>query len=132
MKKFVLLAAVAALAACSKPAPAPEAAASDTVAASVAAATVAADGKPSVGKFKITDKDGKVYMEEDKADGTYVTTQDGKVVETGRWSQPNPNKFCFTKDEKDAKEVCNEEKVEGGKWTTVNAKGEVSTVERVG
>ena len=132
MKKFILLAAVAALAACSKPAPAPEAVTSETAAATTAAAaSVAADGKPSVGKFKITDKDGKVYMEEDKADGTYVTTQDGKVVETGRWSQPNPNKFCFTKDEKDAKEVCNDEKVEGGKWTTVNAKGEVSTVERV-
>ena len=131
MKKLILLAAVAAISACSQKAEAPAAEASTEAAATTAAAPTAADGKPSVGKFKITDKDGKVYMEEDKADGTYVTTQDGKVVETGRWSQPNPNKFCFTKDEKDAKEVCNDEKVEGGKWTTVNAKGEVSTVERV-
>ena len=132
MKKFVLLATVAALAACSKPAPAPEASASDTAAASVAAANVAADGKPSVGKFKITSHDGKIYMEEDKADGTYATTQDGKEVETGHWRQPDPNTFCFTKDVKDAKEECNAEKVEGGKWTTTNAKGEVSIVERVG
>lgn len=128
MKKFVLLAAVAALAACSKPAPAPEASAS---ASAAAAEPTAADGKPSVGKFKITSHDGKIYMEEDKADGTYATTQDGKQVETGHWRQPDPNTFCFTKDVKDAKEECNAEKVEGGKWTTTNAKGEVSTVERV-
>ena len=132
MKKFILLAAVAALAACSKPAPAPEAVTSETAAATTAAAaSVAADGKPSVGKFKITDKDGKVYMEEDKADGTYVGTVDGKVVETGRWSQANPNTFCYTKDEKDSKEVCNEEAVTNGVWTSRNAKGEVSTVERI-
>lgn len=132
MKKFVLLAAVAALSACSKPAPAPDASASDTAAPSVAAANVAADGKPSVGKFKITAHDGKIYMEEDKADGTYVATQDGKVVETGTWVQKDPNTFCFTKAAPDAKEECNAEKVVDGKWTTTNAKGEVSTIERVG
>ncbi|MFM5949621.1 MAG: hypothetical protein ACKOPM_10400 [Novosphingobium sp.] len=132
MKKLVLIAALAALSACSKPAPAPEPAASETAEASDASvATVAADGKASVGKFKITSYDGKVYMEEDKADGTYVTTQDGKVVETGKWEQKSPGTFCFTKDEKDAKQVCNEEKVENGVWTTTNAKGEVSKVERV-
>jgi hypothetical protein len=129
MKRFVLLAAIAVLSACSKPAPAPEASASATAAA---AEPLAADGKPSVGKFKITSHDGKVFMEEDKADGTYVATQDGKVVETGTWVQKDPNTFCFTKDEKDAKEECNKETVVDGKWTTTNAKGEVSTIERVG
>ena len=129
MKKFILLAAVAALAACSKPAEAPEA---DASAAPEAVATnIAADGKSSIGKFKITDKDGAVYMEEDKADGTYIGTKDGKVVETGKWVQKDPNTFCYTKDEKDPKEVCNTETVENGVWTTKNAKGEVSTVERV-
>lgn len=132
MKKALLLAAVAAVAACSKPAPAPEADSSAVAEASApAAAPVAADGKSSVGNFKITGHDGKVYMEEDKADGTYSTTLDGKVIETGKWEQQNPGTFCFTKDEKDAKQVCNEEKVENGVWTTKNAKGEISTVERV-
>ena len=137
MKKILAIAALAALSACSKPAPAPEAEASATTdlatASDAAAATtnIAADGKSSIGKFKITSHDGKVYMEEDKADGTYVSTQDGKVVETGKWEQKNPGTFCFTKDEKDAKQVCNEEKVENGVWTTKNAKGEVSKVERV-
>jgi hypothetical protein len=129
MKKIALIAALSALSACSQPAPAPEPETSEAPAA--AATNIAADGKSSVGKFKITDKDGKVYMEEDKADGTYVGSQDGKVVETGKWVQKDPNTFCYTKDEKDPKEVCNTEKVENGVWTTTNAKGEVSTVERI-
>lgn len=132
MKKILAFAALAALSACSNPAPAPETeAATESEAPAAAATNIAADGKPSVGKFKITDKDGKVYTEEDKADGTYATTKDGKVVETGKWEQKDPNTFCFTKDEKDAKQVCNTEKVENGVWTTTNAKGEVSKVERV-
>ena len=132
MKKILAFAALAALSACSQPAPAPETETATESEAPVAAATnVAADGKSSIGTFKITDKDGKVFTEEDKADGTYATSQDGKVIETGKWEQKDPNTFCFTKDEKDAKQVCNTEKVENGKWTTVNAKGEVSTVERV-
>lgn len=135
MKKYLTTAALAALAACSQPAPAPvddaTTASETTTEAAPATTNIAADGKSSVGKFKITSHDGKTYMEEDKADGTYATTQDGKLVETGKWEQKDPNTFCFTKDEKDAKQVCNAEKVENGKWTTTNAKGEVSTVERV-
>ncbi len=132
MKMILAIAALAALSACSQPAPAPEA--DDTTAAAAtpaAAENIAADGKSSVGKFKITSHDGKVYMEDDKADGTYATTTDGKLTETGKWEQKDPNTFCFTKDEKDAKQVCNAEKVENGVWTSTNAKGEVSTVERI-
>jgi hypothetical protein len=131
MKKLILIAAVAALSACSKPAPEAEASAEPAAATEAVTANIAADGKSSVGKYKITAKDGKVYMEEDKADGTYVGMENGKVVETGKWTQPNPNTFCTIKDAKDAKEECNEEKIENGVWTTKNAKGEVSTVERV-
>jgi len=134
MKKILLVAALATLAACSKQDAAPTEVATQAAAvpAATPAGTVAADGKPSVGKFKITSHDGKVYMEEDKADGTYVTTLDGKVMDTGKWEQKAQGTFCFTKDAKDAKQECNAEKVEGGKWTTTNAKGQVSTVERVG
>jgi hypothetical protein len=132
MKKIVLVAALATMAACSKPEAAPTEAATEVAAPTPAAENIAADGKPSVGKFKVTSHDGKVYMEEDKADGTYVGTVDGKVVDTGKWEQKDPGTFCFTKDAKDAKQECNAEKVEAGKWTTTNAKGEVSIVERVG
>ena len=136
MKKLMIFAALASVTACSKPSSAPSEgateAATEAAAAAPAAANIAADGKSSVGKFKVTSHDGKVYMEEDKADGTYVGMMDGKVVETGKWEQKDPGTFCFTKDAKDAKQECNAEKVEGGKWTTTNAKGEVSIVERVG
>lgn len=138
MKKLMMIAALASVTACSKPEATPTEAATEATAATPAATTaenIAADGKPSVGKFKITSHDGKVYMEEDKADGTYVGTLDGKVTETGKWEQKDRGTFCFTKDTKDAKDAkqeCNAEKVEAGKWTTTNAKGEVSIVERVG
>ena len=133
MKKVLVIAALATISACSKPAPAPEGDASAAATASAPVAqNIAADGKSSIGKFKVTSAGGKVYMEEDKADGTYVGTMDGKVVDTGKWEQKNPNTFCFTKDTKDAKQECNEEKVENGVWTTKNAKGEVSKVERIG
>lgn len=131
MKKIVVIAALAALSACSKPAEAP---ATDAGATSEAAApaTVAADGKPSVGKFKVTMANGDVIVEEVKADGTYSTTdKDGKVIETGKWEQKSPAQYCQTKDAKDAVQECNEEKVENGVYTSKNSKGEVATVERI-
>lgn len=81
--------------------------------------------------YKVTDADGKVYMDDVRADGTYETKQDGKVVESGKWNQKSPNLYCYTKDEAGAQEQCNEEKVENGVWTTKNPEGKVSTVERV-
>ncbi|HVR90947.1 MAG TPA: hypothetical protein VHG29_07630 [Novosphingobium sp.] len=133
MKRIALLAALAVVSACSKPAPAPETDASAAAEASAPVAeNIAADGKSSVGQFKVTASDGKVFIEDDKADGTYVETSDGKVLETGKWVQRAPGTFCYTKDEPDAKEICNEEKVENGVWTSKNPKGKVATIERVG
>ena len=134
MKKIVFVAALATLAACSKPEAAPTADATEQAAAiaAPAAQTVAADGKPSTGTYKITTADGKVYMEEDKPDGTYVETQDGKVTETGKWVQKSPEQFCTTKDEAGAKERCGTEKVDDkGVWTSVNPDGKTVTVVRV-
>ena len=134
MKKLVLAAALAALAACSKPEAAPTADVTEQAAASAAPAaqTVAADGKPSTGTFKINAADGKVYMEEDKPDGSYTATQDGKVVDTGKWVQKSPAEFCYTKDEPNPKQRCGAEKVdEKGVWTSTNPDGKVSTIERV-
>ena len=132
MKKFLVIAALAAVSACSDPAPAPEADASAAAeAAAPAAENDAADGKPSVGTYKITTAKGEVLIEEVKADGTYVGTIDGKVVETGKWEQKSPTLYCTTEDKKDAVQKCNEEKVENGVYTSKSADGEVSTVERV-
>lgn len=134
MKKLVLVAALATLAACSKQDAAPAADATEPAAAIAAPAvqTVGADGKPSVGTYKVTTADGKTFMEEDKADGTYVQTQDGKVTETGKWEQKAPDTFCSTKDEAGAKQRCNTEKVDDkGVWTSVNPDGKTATVVRV-
>ncbi len=136
MKKLVLIAALATLAACSKQDAAPVADVTEAAVATPAATkvqTVAADGKPSVGTFKITTADGKVYTEEDKADGTYVETQDGKVTETGKWEQKGTGTFCTTKDEAGAKQRCGTEKIdEKGVWTSVNHDGKTATIVRVG
>lgn len=133
MRKILAFAALAALAACSKPAPAPDAEASaEPVAATEAVtANIAADGKSSVGMFKVITHDGKTVMEDVKADGTYSDTIDGKVVETGKWNQKSPSQYCYTSDEKGAAEKCGDEKVENGVWTSKNAKGEVATVVRI-
>lgn len=136
MKRIVCIAIVASLAACSKPAPAPEAtseAPAEATATPAAAEPVAADGKPSVGNYKVKDSDGKVLMEEVKADGTYTVTLDGKTVETGKWEQKSPSQYCYTKDDKDAKQVCNTEQIDDkGVWTSVSPDGKSSTIERAG
>ncbi len=131
MNKIAVIAALAFVSACSKPEPAaaPEATAT---AATPEVATTAADGKPSTGTFKITTADGQTIMEEIKADGTYVDTQDGKVVETGRWEQKSPAQYCWTKDEAGATQVCADEKVENGVYTSYNPlTKKTATVERI-
>lgn len=133
MKRFIVIAALASVAACSEPAPAPEPAAEAAAEAAPAAetATVAADNKPSVGKFKVTTAKG-VFVEEVKPDGTYVQTKDGKVTETGKWVQKSPSQYCYTKDAEGAKEVCNTEQVDDkGVWTSVDPEGKTATVERI-
>lgn len=134
MKKIVLVTALATLAACSKPDAEPAGEATDQVTASAAprAETVAADGKSSSGTFKVTTADGKVYIEQDKPDGTYVETLDGKVTETGRWEQKSLELFCKITDEAEAKELCSVEKVDAkGIWTSRSPEGKIARVERV-
>jgi putative hemolysin len=132
MKKMLVLAALAAVSACSKPAPAPEAEASAAPEVSApAASSLAADGGPAHGTYQVTDSEGKVMMDEVKPDGTYSTTIDGKVIDTGKWEQKSPSQYCFTKDKEGATQECAEEKVEGGVWTSKGPDGKVSTIERV-
>lgn len=135
MRGTVLIAALAALAACNeraadRAAEAPDAAAAATPTA--AAEIMAADGKSPVGRYRVTTAEGEEFMEELKADGTYVQTKDGAVTETGRWEQKSPSTYCYTTDEEGATQQCNTEQVdENGVWTTVNPDGETATVVRV-
>lgn len=136
MRIFLICAAAAGLAACSQEAaPAPEGTATTAMRAETvasAAGSMAADGKSPIGQFKITTSKGEVLMEDVRADGTYSTTKDGKVVETGKWEQKTPETYCYTSDEAGSKQECNTEGVDDkGVWTSVNARGEKATVERV-
>jgi ABC-type Fe3+-hydroxamate transport system substrate-binding protein len=136
MKKIVLLAALAAISACAKPAPTeePTAAATDSMAAEPAVTTLAADGKPSTGKFQVTAADGSAITADVRPDGTYtVTDAGGTVTETGKWEQKSPEAYCVTPDTADAKQKCYEEKVDDkGVYTSKDPDtGEVSTVVRL-
>ncbi|MGN3973839.1 hypothetical protein [Tsuneonella sp. SYSU-LHT278] len=135
MKKFVAATALVALAACSQPAPEPEADAAATEAAAPEAMTntLAADGKPSHGKFEVTMPDGQKIVANVKPDGTYeVTDASGTVVDTGTWEQKSPNQYCETSSKEGSTQVCyNEEVVDGVYQSTDPKTGKVSTVVRL-
>ncbi len=106
MRKLLLIAAVAALSACNRNATEPTPSASET-AAPVAAANTAS----MAGTYDYI-YEGNATTSVMKADGTYEDTQDGKVIESGTWSQTdgqtcfddsgdNPTK-CWTTTEPDA------------------------------
>lgn len=133
MKKIILVAALATVAACNQADTTAEPAATEE-AADAAVATTAADGGPSTGTFKVTLQDGSEITAEVKLDGTYsVTDASGAVTDTGKWEQKSPELYCETSDKEGSTQVCYEEKVdENGVYTSKNPNtGEVATVVRV-
>ena len=129
MKKIILVAALATVAACNQAeAPAEE----EATAEAAPAENIAADGGPSHGLYKVTLADGGVIMDDVKADGTYSATLPDGSVETGTWVQKAPDTYCTTVDEEGATERCSTEVIgEDGVWTSTNEEGETVTVERV-
>jgi hypothetical protein len=89
MRTIVLLASVAALCACNQNKTEPAPAASEAAATPSAAATAAS----MAGTYEYTYQD-KVTTTVMKDDGTYEDTQDGKVIEKGKWAQKN-DQVCF-------------------------------------
>ncbi len=132
MKKILIAAACASLAACS-PAETTDEAAAPAETAEVVAESTAADGGPSYGMFKVTQADGTVSMEDVREDGTYTTTSEGQEPRTGKWEQASPDSFCSTADTEGAVQKCYTETVdENGVWTSTDPDdGKVSTIERV-
>lgn len=130
MKKLILLAGIATLAACAEPEtvtePEPVAEAPPAV-----AEVMAADGQSPVGSYKITEPDGSVMTEELRPDGTFTNTGADGVVRTGTWVQKSPALFCSTV--QDEAEKCYEEGLDAqGVWTSKDPEnGEVSKIERV-
>ncbi|WP_324828169.1 hypothetical protein [Qipengyuania zhejiangensis] len=132
MRKFVIAAAVVALAACSQAEQEPVAEATETAAVETVA-LVAADGNPSTGTFKVIDAEGKFFTQEVREDGTYTNMTEGEADQTGTWEQKSPAVFCTTKDEEGAEQECSDETIgDDGVWTSVDQKtGESHTIERV-
>lgn len=130
MKKFIALAAVAALGACAGQEEAPAEEATEEVAE---AGPIAADGLPTPGMYKVTLANGDVIMEEVREDGTYTATMADGSTESGTWSQPSPDKYCMTSEGEDSEENCNDEKIdENGVWVSTDSEsGETAVVERV-
>ena len=136
MRIFLIAASALAITACSQ---AEEADPADTTepAAAEVSGPVAIDGNPSAGMYRVTTEEGEVYMEDAKPDGTYVTTKDGEVVETGTWEQPSPDQWCsqvdeeYIDEEEDGTRKCNTEQIdENGVWTSVNSEGKTAVIER--
>ena len=127
MKKLILLAGIAALAACTSKEPAAEeTAAAEAPAAAVAAAPAAA---PTPGSYDVTGPDGTKLVATLMADGTYVDRDEaGKVLEKGKWAAKD-GKTCF--DDEGAKaEVCYTDSAPAadGSFTATEADGKVTQV----
>ena len=127
MKKLILLAGIAALAACTGKEPAAE----ETAAAEAPAAAVAA--APAVtatpGSYDVTGPDGTKLVATLMADGTYVDRDEaGKVLEKGKWAVKD-GKTCFD-DEGDKAEVCYTDSAPAadGSFTATEADGKVTQV----
>ena len=132
MKNLVLVAAIGALAACSQPETTAEPEATEEVVVTEVA-SMALDGKPSVGNYRVTDADGKAFMQELREDGTYTNVAKGEDDVTGTWEQKSPELFCTTKSDEGAVQECSDESIgEDGVWKSVDQEdGKVYTVERI-
>lgn len=131
MKRLIVLASAATLAACSQAEAPTEPAATEEVAE---AGPMAIDGMPTVGKYKVTRPDGTVTMVDVRDDGTYsASSADGKDVESGIWNQKSPELYCETPDGEGAADKCYEEYLdETGAYMSKDPEtGVVSKVERV-
>jgi hypothetical protein len=131
MHKYVLVAATAALAACSKPAAPPADNASMTAANEAAAAAVPAASPISETSWEFT-QDGKAMQESIDADGKYIQTSGTEHIDHGTVVMKD-GKACFTSAmTKEPEECWTDPKLEvGGSGETVSDKGEKLTIKRV-
>lgn len=128
MRKIMMIAAIAALGACSKPAEeakAPEATAAATEAAPAAAAIEAGD-------YTFADKDNKQGKLSVAADNTYSATMPDGSAQKGTVSEKD-GKACYDAEGDKIPTMCwkNDPPAADGTWTAVSDDGQVVTVTRV-
>ena len=126
MKKLIIAAGLAALAACnSEQAAAPEPTAEETVAAAIVTANGSAPGA-----YDATAPDGTVTTSTLNADGTYTDTDaDGTVVAEGTWAVTD-GKTCFSPTTEGVAAMCYTESApaEDGSFTATPDEGDAVTV----
>jgi len=128
MKKLLLIAPLALIAACSQSEPAPE---PTEEAAPAADLGLEVDGKPNVGTYEVTEADGSVGTYVAAPDGTYTYTK-GEEVITGTWASSAPGKWCETPEGE--AEMCFTESIdENGVWSSVldSDPTQVATIKRI-
>lgn len=130
MNRIVVVAAVAALAACSKPA-APTADANMTAANEVAATPVPAAFSINETSWEYK-QNGKPMQESVDASGNYITTSGAKHIDHGT-AVMKAGKACFTSAMTKKGEICwTDPKLEvGASGETVSDKGEKLPIKRV-
>lgn len=131
MDKIMLVAALAALGACSQAETANTADEGEAAGQIAEAAPMAADGSPPHGRFKVTQADGSVQTEDVREDGTYTAVNADGEITTGTWRQ-KPGEYCNTLDQEGAVERCHKESIdENGVWISLDPEGEQAIVERI-
>ena len=125
MRKLVVIASIAVLAACSEPeAPAPE------PTEEAAAAPTAVDGGPVAGTYNVEGPDGTASVWTLAEDGTFTLTAEGVDPVTGTYTSEG-DQFCADPEGEDRPAVCYTQTIgEDGSWTSTDPDGGVSKVVR--
>ena len=134
MKKFLIVAACGALAACgSNEADTTAEPMNDTTATTQAGTTDTATASQMAGSYEMTMSDGTVVRQQVNADGTYVDSDmDGNELERGTWRQQG-SQLCYD-DAGPGAEECWTGGTPGadGSFTATGADGSTITVRRTG